>query len=176
MKTYRKIVLIFISFAALLSACATGKTLHTEPARVDEGASYDVIYYGGRYKDDLETIAILDKAGDPYTIEPYAPNFNYRIEKNVPGKAAYEAALRWDAGFNPAFNGTVVRSILGPDGSVIGYEIRPIYQAFTYGLSDVLITTYYEQKDGIIRAWIRLHPEIESQRTGGDHDGHGIVP
>lgn len=147
----------------------------TEPARVDETAAYDVIYYGGRYQDDLETIAILDKAGDPYTIVPRAPKFNYRVEKNVPGKIAAEAATRWVASFNPAFAGTMVSSISGPDGSIIGYEVRPLYQPFTYGLTDVFITSYHEEKKGIIKAWIQLRPEIESQRLNGDHDGAGGV-
>lgn len=166
----RAFFLFFILIATFLLSCATGSRLFTEPAMVNENERYDLILYGGRHLNDIETIAILDKAGDAYTIEPLAPGFDYYIHRNYPGLNAINSARRW-VSFNPAFAGIKTQRIKDRDGSIIGYEVRPLYQPFVFGTMDVLSTSYSLREDGVVKAWIRLLPSVERELLRPDAPG-----
>jgi len=146
----------------VLAGCATGRRLSTEPAMVNEDYRYDLILYGGRHQNDLETLAILDKAGDGYTIEPLAPAFDYYMHRDYPGPNAINAAVKW-VSFNPAFAAIRTNRILDRGGNTIGYEIRPLYQPFVFGTIDVLETHYSLKENGVVTAWIRLIPSVERE-------------
>lgn len=161
-----KIKTTFVLFASVLLAtlaltsCATGTRLNTRsaPDRAIAG-TYDVIFYGCNYLNDPETIVFLDKAGDPYTFEPYAPDFNYRIKKGLPAKEALAAADHFPQ-CSSSFRNAQTRSIIAPTGDIIGYEIRPLYHTFAFGLDDVL-NVYYRLKDNTVIISIALDPQVE---------------
>lgn len=56
---------------------ASAKFLKTQEAKAEEiKGSFTLIFYGGRHINDLETAVFLDKEGDQYEFEPYAPEFD----------------------------------------------------------------------------------------------------
>jgi hypothetical protein len=169
-----KLISSLIFFAVLLAGCAAGRNLLTEPGMVNENDTYEVILYGGRYQDDLKTVAILYKTGGGYVIEPLAPKFDYYIRKNYPGPQAVKVAREWVRRFSPNVAGIKTSRIMTRDGHVIGYEIRPLYQPFVYGTMDVVDTSYTLKKNGVVKAWIRLIPTVE--RNMGDHLGRTVLP
>ncbi len=164
-KTGTFYILLLISgllFGAV--SCTPAIRLNTQGARAAEAAgNYTVIYYGCNYINDLETIAFLEKEGSGYTFEPYAPDFEYRVKKGLPAKEAMETAINF-VKCNSSFSRMQVSEILGPDGSTIGYEVRPLYEPLTYGAGDVLFVSY-GLKDGKVVINVRLQ-EIAPQEGG----------
>ena len=166
-------LIVFPLIAALLSAsCTTGIRLNTTgDGGPQTSGSFRVIFFGCNYLNDLETIAFLDKEGDQYTFEPYAPDFKYRTEKGVTAKDALEKAQKF-LNCNAALVHTRMSAINAPNGDVIGYEIRPAYENLAYGAGRALYTDYWLRDNKVIIS-IRLSPDIE--RMLRDGNGAGIT-
>lgn len=176
MKKFIYCLIVFVAGWALTSGVASAceKRLKTEAAKAsDVTGTYTLILFGGTFADDLETFAMLDLEGDQYTLEPYAPEFRYRIKKGVPAKEALEEARKFVSSHN-AFWRSELSSILDPEGHTIGYEVRPLYQPFVHGVSDVLDINYWLKKDNKVKVTIRFAPALENTRfPGGAERGDG---
>jgi hypothetical protein len=155
-----------------LVSCATGPMLSTRPADTkDLAGSFTLVLYGCNYMNDLETVAVLDAEGDEYTFQPYAPDFQYRLWKGVPAQKAVEAAEEF-VRCNPSFSRVQVSSIVDTGGKAIGYEIRPLYLPFAYGLSDVIDVLYWLRGNKVFFS-VKLLPPIERMlNTGTDRDSN----
>jgi len=154
------------------NSLAFEKPLRTEVARAEEVSGvFTVIRYRGTFIDDLETIAFLDLEGDQYTLEPYAPDFDFVTRKAIAAKEALKMAEEF-VSQNSDFQYSRIFKILLPGGDVIGYEVRPFYRPFRYGTSDVLDVEYW-LKDRRVKVKIRLKPWIERNIFGGGVDSIG---
>ena len=58
------------------------------PGTSELSGTFTLFLYDGRYAGDLQNVVILDKEGDPYTFEIYAPAFDYKIRRGVPADKA----------------------------------------------------------------------------------------
>jgi len=176
---------IAVLFALLLIACfgmngsntdchAFQKALRTEEAKPDEiKGTFTLILYGGSFLDDLETIALLDSEGDQYILEPFVPDFDYRMKKGIPAQEAFKEAETF-VNFHPSFWRSQLSRILDKEGKTIGYEVRPLYRSFTFGISDVLDVNYWLKAKGMIKVTIKLIPSIEKNKLpGGDAGSAG---
>jgi hypothetical protein len=151
------------------------KPLRTESAEVSAiNGSLTLIMYGARFADDIETIVIFDIEGDQYYFEPFAPDFDYKIKKGVKAKEALAEAEKF-VSFHNAFWRSQLSRIFDPEGNIIGYELRPLYNNFVYGTSDVMDVYYWLKEGGKIKVTIKLVPEIERsiKFPGGDGSGGG---
>jgi hypothetical protein len=148
------------------------KPLRTESAEVSAmNGSLTLILYGARFADDIETIVIFDIEGDQYYFEPFAPDFDYKIKRGVQAKEALAEAQKF-VSFHNSFWRSQLSRILDPNGNIIGYELRPLYNNFVYGRSDVMDVYYWLKEGGKIKVTIRLVPEIERAiRFPGDGSG-----
>lgn len=151
---------------------ALEKPLKTERADVAEIKwTFTLILYGGRYSDDLETVAILDSEGDPYHFEPFAPDFDYRIKKGMQAKDAIAEAEKF-VSFHNAFWRSQLRKILDNNDNAIGYELRPLYLNFVYGMSDLMDIYYWLKEGGKVKVTIKLIPLMfEKLKFPGGPDG-----
>ncbi|MBM4128584.1 MAG: hypothetical protein FJ243_00530 [Nitrospira sp.] len=141
-------------------SCAPGQYLRTGGASPSEiTGTFALILYGGRYSTDLETIAILDQEGDPYTFEVYAPEFDYKVLKGISAKDALERAAKFVSS-NPYYRYSRLGKIFDPQGRVIGYEVRPIYDPLLFRFPDVLLVYYRIVGDKVI-VDISLTPEAK---------------
>lgn len=162
---------VIFNFTAPVSF-AFEKPLKTEKAKVDDvTGTFTLILYGGRFSDDLETIAILDREGDQYTFEPYAPEFDYRIKRGVQAQKAIEEVEKF-VSFHNSFWRSQLSKIIDNKGNTIGYELRPLYLPFSYGISDVMEVYYWLKEGNKVKVTIRLTPSIERLRFPGDDVGH----
>ena len=146
------------------------KPLKTELANAAEiKGVFSVILYGGAHADDLETVALLDNEGDKFTLEPFAPDFDYVIKKGLTAEEALKAAEKF-VSFHPSFWRTQLIKVIDPEGNAIGFELKPLYLPFIYGTSDVLDIYYWPKKDGKIKVTITLIPSLKSLKfhPGGD--------
>ena len=156
---------------------ALAKPLKTEPANAAEiKGTFTVIFYGGAYADDLETVALLDNEGDQFTFDPFAPDFDYVIKKGLSAEEALKAAKKFVT-FHPSFWRTELIKVLDPEGNSIGFELKPLYFPFVYGISDVLDIYYWPKKGGKIKVTIKLKPSLETLKfnpggDGGSGGGH----
>ena len=168
----RSLIAIII-FSVLLAGCASSKYLRTVEANpADVTGTFDVILYGSSYLSDVENVAILDVTGDRYTLEPYAPDFDFSVVKDVPAKEAIEGAEKF-VSWPPTFWRIVFSRILDPENRTIGYEVRPFYDAIVYGTSDVMDIDYWLKPDGKVKVVIKLKPRILRLLFGGDGIGVG---
>jgi hypothetical protein len=163
-------VMIALFATSLLPASdslAFETSLKTEAANPSEvKGTFTLILYGGNYYDDLETMAILDREGDQYTLDLYKPDFDYRVIKGVPAKEALAKAEKFIR-FNPSFWHSQLSKILDDKGDVIGYELRPLYYPITYGSSDVLDVHYWMEEGGRVKITVRLMTSVERLRFPG---------
>ena len=132
---------------------------------VEPTGTYTAILYGCNFTDDPYSVAFLDKEGDAYAMEPYAPPYNYRIATGVGAKDAFTMA----EGFlhcSTALQSYLLKEVVVPGGGIIGYEIRPLYYPFVYGAGDMLSVDYW-LNDGRVMIHIRLEPWADHLFFGG---------
>lgn len=144
-------VVMLLFFAFLVTACGISlkHEIRTEDASDKEIAgTYSLILYGGIYARALETVAILADEDSPYTIEPYAPEYDYRIIKHLPAKEAIAVAYSYISR-NPNFSGAQTARIIDSTGRLIGYEIRPLYLTFTLAAPDIVDIHYWRKGDKV---------------------------
>ena len=155
--------------AAFAGCAAPGSLIHTEPPGDKEiSGIFTLILYGGNYLDDLETVAFLDREGDAYIFDIFAPDFNYRTIKGLSATEGLKRAEEF-VSRNPSFNYVLLSSIVEDKADNIGYEVRPLYRSFTYGTDDLLDITY-GQKGNKVEVHVRLKPSIEKLKSRHDFD------
>ncbi len=158
---------LFFSLLAVIAsltllACAPGKALRTDvPPSGEVQGTYTLILYGGNYGDDLETIAFLDKEGDRYTLEPYAPEFIFRARKGLTADRALREAGEFIRS-HAEFQREQFRSIRDEKGKIIGYELRPLYLPITFGTDDVIDVDYWLKEDRVM-IYVKMKPSIEKR-------------
>lgn len=144
----------------LNSSFAFSTHLRTEETKErDVKGLFALILYGARDVNDIETLAILDFEGDQYTLEPYAPSFDYKVKKGLSEKAALDEAHKFIS-YHNAFYRSQLSKIVDDKGNTIGYELRPLYMPFVFGVSDVLEVDYWLM-EGKVKVTIRLLPSVE---------------
>jgi len=141
-------------------AFALSEHLRTEEVKEDDVKGvFTLILYGARDINDIETLAILDLEGDQYTLEPYAPDFDYKVKKGLSEKTALKEAYEFIS-YHNSFLRPQVSKIINSKGNTIGYEVMPLYLPFVFGRSDVLEVDYW-LRDGKVKVTIRIIPSIE---------------
>ena len=168
---------VLLMFGLLFGSVSCNKEIRLNTLWVQDAevmGNYTVIYYGCNFINDLETIAILEKEGNKYPFEVYAPDFKYRVKKGLSSEEAIETAKK-SVNCNALFNRTQVSRILAPSGETIGYEVRPLYLPYRYGVDDVLDVEYM-LKDNKVVITISLRASTEmlfQDKKGGLSDKDG---
>ncbi len=161
-----------LAFLAIMFAgCMAGKQLATsaaEPAAVT--GTYTLLLYGCRYPDDIKNVVILVNEESKHPFEIYDLDTSYKVEKHVPAQQAFSKANSFLKCTSHRIWRTEVRRISDDAGGTIGYEVRPLYVPYEFGIPDVLLTSYALRNDGTVRAYIRLDPDVERaiEASGSD--------
>lgn len=134
---------------------------------------YNLIVYSNSFIKDPETFIILDKADDEIKIVPYAPTFKYSVKENLDEKEALKIAN--EILKDSAFVSFIKCSVIKEKENIYGYELKPVYFPWIFGILEPLETVYKKQ-GSTITIFIRLHPQVERQiYFNGDsgRDGNG---
>ena len=134
---------MLILLLLLSISCSTVKYLKTEmvkEADIKDPVTlflYDEFEYGG--------VAIIDVEGDEYTFEILASRYNYSVKMHLTADQAMDEAAQFIDTWKKE-----MRMILDDSGTIIGYEIRPLFQISRFGRSDIFNTTYRPAGNNII--------------------------
>lgn len=138
---------------------AADNQLKTEAALPSEmQGTFTLMQYGCRSSDDIENMVIFDKEEDAFTFEIFATDFSYTVKTGVPAKEAYAEAEKF-VRCNINCEGSPMKKILGPSGSSIGFELKPLYSPTRFGMQDVLNVTY-KVKERKVVAYIKPDPDV----------------
>ena len=123
----KSIKALFITL--LLTSCVANSRLSTQPVNGDflQGGEFNLILYGMETPYDVETVAILDRADDIYQISSRAKLEEFRIHNKLTKEEASQKAINF-LNESIIIKNIEIKSILGPNREVIGYEFRPIFQ------------------------------------------------
>jgi hypothetical protein len=170
-----RLILTWIFLITVLSgACVAARyTLQTQDGGLtDTTGTYTIIKYGASNPEDFATFAIIYPETGSYGFDIFKPDFEYRVEKGLTAKQAMESAqtfVRW----HPEFSRAQVSRIIGPDGGVIGYEVKALYKTPLFGKEDVAYLTYV-LKDNMVTVYLRVDDVVRARNMGGagggDHD------
>ncbi|KKL53494.1 hypothetical protein LCGC14_2274890 [marine sediment metagenome] len=117
------------------------KPLPRATPQVSEDILFTLIYYVGISRKDKRRAVILDLDDDGIEFIPTVRDFEYEILQNVSmEEAIYETEIFF--GHEGLITNYYFKKVVGLDGSVIGYEIRPTYIRQFYGHSDPLDIKY----------------------------------
>jgi hypothetical protein len=167
------LVLALLLFVNVSSSLALDKPLKTKAAMPEDvTGAFTLILYGANYLDDLETIAILDYEGDDYHFEPFAPAFKFKVSEGVKAQDAVKEAEKF-VSFHSSFWKSQMSKILDKEGVTIGYEIRPLYRPFIYGISDILDVYYFLKGNGKVKTIIRQKHSVEDTSVSSDGPSFG---
>jgi len=135
-------------------------SLKTELANTEQVQGvFTLILYSGPWPQQIANVAFLDREDDRLTLDPYAPDFDYRILKGIPAKEAIDRAEAF-VSTHSSFHRSQLACIRDEYDRVVGFEMRPLYFPTTYGTSDVLYIDY-SLRDNKIDIHIRINPEVE---------------
>jgi len=155
------IILLIIIGSVARSGDSYLKTEAANPAEVQ--GTFTLLLYGSSSPNDLANIAILDREGDPYSFEIYAPDFSCTVQAGMNAALALQEAERF-VRRNIQSERSRLHRVLSPAGAGIGFELRPLYSVGTFGRDDIL-DVRYSLKDRKIVVRIELDPSIEGQST-----------
>ena len=149
-----------------VAACATGSGLRVVSTALppEDGRRYRLFLYGGIDSNDFESVAILDRKDDRFLFVSHSGAIKVNLREDLTITEA-QAEARQFLGRNNYFFGMEPRAITGPDGQVIGYEIRGRYSPSVGRLADDLDTTYLFGPDDTVTFYVYYPPEVGS---GGD--------
>ncbi len=109
--------------------------------QISEDTLFTLIYLLGRDRHDKRRAVILDLEEDGIEIIPTVPDFEYEILQSVSvAEAIYETEIFF--GHQDVITNYYFKTVFGPNGNIIGYEIRPTYVESLYGSFDPLEIKY----------------------------------
>ncbi len=163
-------MLFVLILAAGIQACVPGNQIITRAAVPDEvNDTYTLMLYGCHYSDEIDNVGILVAGNSKYPVEIYDLDTSYRMKKDVPGRQALAEADSFVRCSTHRVWQTQLRRIPDDSGGTIGYEVRPLYIPYEFGVPDVLRITY-SLRNGVVRVMIKVDPDIERaiEASGGD--------
>jgi hypothetical protein len=167
-----RMILAGIFLATILcDACAvTAYTLKTEEGGLTAtSGTYTLVRYGMSNPEDYANFVIISPEQGKYSFDIYKPDFEYRVEKGLTAKQAMESALEF-VSRSPEFSRAQANKIIGPDGNVIGYEVKALYKRTLFGMEDVTYLTYVLRDNNVVTVYIRIDDAVLSRQKGGTGD------
>lgn len=157
------VAFLFVGMAAFSADAGGVKTDRVKPDDVQAGTYRVVGFERGTVNDPLR-IAILQRSDVPYNLKFKTAG----VSREVAGLSETDAIRRAEAFVksNPAVTETEVSRIYGDDGTLIGYEVSPVFMPMRYGSSDVVDSHYRISEDRTL-AFVTVDPLLSDIEQGG---------
>jgi hypothetical protein len=165
---YFRSLVMTMSVFFMLNGCMAGKRLDIKGAvPSDLQGTYALLLYGCKYGNDLENIAILYKDKGPFTFEMYSLQTSYRVRNGLPAVEALKQADQF-LRCSTEYWKTQLSKIVDREGTIVGYELRPLYAPYQYGHMDVLDINYW-LRDNNVTVYIKLDPDTQKSIDNGSN-------
>ncbi len=164
----------FLLLSAALAGCMASAQLTPSPAEpASVTGTYTLLLYGCHYPDSPANVAFLVSDSSKYPFEIYDIDTSYKTIRGVTGPQAIKEADCFLRCTTHRIWQTQLLRIPDGSGGTIGYELRPLYFPLEFGEPDVMLISY-SLRDGRVRAYIRLDPDVERAilTPGGDESSH----
>lgn len=161
-----RLSLVILALLISLASCAKDYLRTSTTTAKEITGRFTLILYGANHSNDLETIAILDKEEDNIIFMPFAPDFLFRIKYAVPAESALNEAIRFIS-WHRDYRGYEIKRIVDKRYNTLGYEIRPLYEFLSFGMTDVL-EVYYIADGEVVKVVVRLKPSVERMMMNGE--------
>ncbi len=171
-KNIHAVLLVLLLLAATLQACVPANQLITRSADPGElNGTYTLMLYGCHYPDQINNVAIFVAENSKYPVEIYDLDTSYKLKKEVPSRQAFADADSFVRCSTYRVWQTQLLRIPDGSGGTIGFELRPLYVPYEFGMPDVLRTTY-ALRNGVVRVYIKIDPDVEKalEASGGERD------
>ncbi len=162
MKLIKSLIYLVILFIPL---SGYSQILLNEVEETAIKGDFNLIIYGNAFTNDPETFIILDRTEEKTLILPYSSSHKYRIYEKISEGEVMQIIK--DIFNNPSISFIKYREIKDSDLS-LGFEIKPVYYPWIFGISEPLETTYKKELDKIY-IFIRLNPRVEKQLYNGNN-------
>ena len=142
-RVYKTTILVAVMGMLFLpiTGCVSALTQTRLEANAISAGSYTVILYRGYGYRDLDSAAFLDKEGDGISLaENGSETGVIRMKKLDSAHALQEA--EYFLGHHADFDYAQIQALTTSDGTLVGYEIRPIFRVVDASGSDPLQITY----------------------------------
>jgi hypothetical protein len=152
---------VILAAALLCVSCASYKSALIDAqygGALPQGA-YTVIKYGGNHDEDFATFCLLIPEDTPYKFEIFRPDFEYTVTRGVGSDEALKTASVF-VSRHPDFLRSGSRSIMGPDGRVVAYEVKAFYRPLLFGTENAFDVTYSLRADNVIEVRIYLEDVV----------------
>ncbi len=166
----RSYLLFILIIAAGIQACVPANQLMTRAAAPDDVKdTYTLMLYGCHYSAQVDNVAILVAGNSKYPVEIYDLDTSYKLKKDVPAREALAEADSFVRCSTYRTWQTQLRRIPDDSGGTIGYEVRPLYIPYEFGMPDVL-RIHYTLRNGVVRVYIKVDPDVQRalEASGGD--------
>lgn len=172
------VLMLFLAGAILLfgfASPAAARDISIQHADASEvQGTFTIIAYGCESTSESPSLAILKKEGTAYdfTVEPTTAFFWGSLQETdtqkMTGVRAPEALARATSFVkcNPDVMDVEINKIVGPQGTVLGYEVRPVYMPLRYG-SEGLFSTAYTIEQNQVLASVIGNPLSTTDQWGG---------
>lgn len=164
MRTYglKTVERLFIFMTLLLFSACSLAGLASIPFDENDSitGTYKVFLYGANHASDLETAVFFDLEGDDYNMMMRAAESKYSILNGLAGPDAIKTALKFIK-FHRNYSGYEINKILGKEGRIIGYEVKPTYLLFSYPVSEVIHISYQLKEHGNVFVSVFLDKAVD---------------
>lgn len=141
-------VLFFVAFVSSAIAVEL-KTSKTSPSEVK--GTYQLMLYGCAAPSSTENVAILVKEDSTYDVDIFAPAGSYMVTRSVEGADGLAKAAEF-LKCNSDAKQTLLRKIMGPKGTLLGFELVPVYNSG----SDFPTHYTFNKKKNRVRAYVKM--------------------
>lgn len=162
MKYVKTLILIFLLIPLHAEADLTLTPVNESHIR----GTFDIIIYSNSFINDPETFVILDKSDDSINIKPYAPDFKFRVIKNLSETEALR--LIREILNSPSNISSINFKEIKDSDKIFGFEIKPQFFPWIFGIIEP-VETSYRKRGNQIDVFIRLNPRVERQLNSGDN-------
>jgi hypothetical protein len=159
------IAVAFLFVGIVSSASAKGVSTSMDKETNIMTGTYSVVAYGCNGAADPRAVAFLQRDDAPYRVSIVEPRADVQTVMGLTADEAFRRAEDFVT-CNPNAGEVELARITAPDGTLIGYEVSPVYLPLHSGSSDGVETAYRVEGNKVM-AYVTADPLLQLNEMGG---------
>jgi hypothetical protein len=159
------IAIAFLFIGLVSNASARGISSSMDKDSNILAGNYSVVAYGCNGANDPTAVAFLQREDSPYRFSIIEPRADVQTVAGLTEDEAFRRAEDFVT-CNPNADDVELARITAPDGTLIGYEVTPVYVPLHAGSSEGVQTAYRVDGNNI-RTYLTIDPLLQLNQMGG---------